>query len=143
MKLDWLVPLIGIGAAGYAFWYYWYYCVRGRSDQTCIAIYPPPAECYVPPNLPFYLPRPPFLPAPEECGFPCGCQQPRQCLAYPLCVKGFVNNPLTCGCTPECEIVQKGSSIICHHGTRFNWCTKSCIPVGSLAPDCAAPRCAA
>ena len=73
---------------------------------------------------------------------------PPQCLAYPLCPAGSVNNPMTCGCTPECAIVAYQNNVPggvnpCPNNTKWNWCVKSCIPAASLVPDCPPPECAA
>jgi hypothetical protein len=142
-----LLPWTIIGVGVYAFWYWWYWCMKGKQPMPCIAIYPSPPECEIAPNLPFYLPRPPFLGPPEQC-LTSNCKSPPMCLAFPQCQPGTVNNPMGCNCIAECDIVayQNGNPTginPCPCGTRFNWCTKSCIPSGSLIPDCPPPQCAA
>lgn len=156
MKFDFTLPLV-VGSLAYAFWYFWFYCVQ-KGDRVYIAqgqpipaIYPPPPGFQAPPqDLPLYLPRPPLLPGPgnDTCGFPCGIFSPPNCntnpppicQALPLCVAGTVNNPLTCGCTPECDIVN-GTVNPCPANSRWNWCVKGCVPSASLIPDCAPPAC--
>ncbi len=157
MKINLDLGWVALLAAGYAAWYFYYHCIQ-HGDRVYIAqspqptIYPP---IQAPPQtLPLYLPRPPLLPGPsnDTCGFPCGlfnppnCQDgtpPPPCMALPLCVSGYVNNPKTCSCVPACEVVQKGSSFVCYPGTHWNWCAKGCVSDMSMMPDCPGPTCRA
>ena len=137
IDFGWVVVALG----AYAFWYWWYWCMKGKQPMACIAIYPPPPECEIAQGLPFYLPRPPFLGPPQQC-LTSNCRPQPMCLAYPMCVEGYVNNPMGCNCVPQCDIVN-GTVNPCPCNTRWNWCAKACVPAASMMPDCEPPQCSA
>jgi len=124
--------LLGAALAFGGWWYYYYYIQKGNS--VCIAIYPPPPNCGPTKGLPFYLPKPPLLPAPK-LNTDIYRPPPSVCVQNAMCVQGSTWDAIKCKCVPICQPAN------CNPATqRWNWCTRTCVPKASMMPDCLPPK---